>query len=172
LITFLLVHGNVLHRPVLYLSLYLKRYRDEYYDRLMGIRDGGDWEGWLRFFLRGVAETAEQATTRARAIVALYEAQRSRLQEAGLPVNALRVLDVLYRRPLVTVNLVRGETGLSFATANKLVEELRELGIVDEVTGRRRDRIFRFTPYVELFRSDAEEADTGGQVEETEAAPS
>jgi Fic family protein len=155
LITFLLVHRNVLHRPLLYLSLYLKRHRDEYYDRLMAIRDRGDWEGWLRFFLRGVAETAEQATVRARAIVGLHEAQRRSVQEAGLPVNALRVLDVLYRRPLVNVNLVRAEIGVSFATANNLVESLRELGIVDEVTGRRRDRIFRFTPYMELFRADA-----------------
>lgn len=73
LITFLLMHRGVLHRPLLYLSLYLKRHRAEYYDRLMAIRENGDWEGWLRFFVRGVAETAEEATLQARSIVQLRE---------------------------------------------------------------------------------------------------
>jgi Fic family protein len=157
LITFQLVHGGVLERPLLYLSLYLKRHRDAYYDRLMAVRDQGDWEGWLRFFLRGVAETAHQATDQARAIVELREAQRRRAQEAALAVNAFRTLDLLYARPLVTVNLVREELGVSFATANSTVEALRELQIVEEVTGRRRGRIFRFTPYLNLFRTDTDE---------------
>ena len=69
LITFLLVHRGVLHRPLLYLSHYLKRHRSEYYDRLMAVGEAGDWEGWIKFFLRGVAETAEEATETARAIV-------------------------------------------------------------------------------------------------------
>ena len=155
LITFQLVHGGILQRPLLYLSLYLKRNRDQYVERLMAVRDRGDWEGWLRFFLRGVAETAEQATQRARAIVELREVQRDRVHEAGLPTNAFRALDLLYRRPLVNVNLVLAELGVSFVTASKTVEGLRELGILEEVTGRRRGRVFRFTPYLDLFRTDA-----------------
>jgi Fic family protein len=154
LITFLLVHSGVLHRPLLYLSLYLKRHRAEYYDRLMSIRDVGDWEGWLRFFVRGVAETAEEATLKARAIVLLREKQRELIQDDGLPTNALRLLDLLYERPLIDVGLAHRKLDVSFATANKLVERLGQLGLVSEVTGRKRDRIFRFSPYLALFEGE------------------
>jgi Fic family protein len=84
LITFLLVYEGVLHRPLLYLSQYLRRHRAQYYDRLMAIREEGDWEGWLRFFLRGVAETADKATTTARAILDLRQYQRTLIQEKAL----------------------------------------------------------------------------------------
>ncbi|HET7038074.1 MAG TPA: Fic family protein, partial [Thermomicrobiaceae bacterium] len=90
LITFLLCYHGVLHRPLLYLSYYLKRNRAEYYARLMAIRGAGDWEGWLKFFLEGVAEAAEEATETAQAIVRLREAHRSLLQEHGVSANGLR----------------------------------------------------------------------------------
>jgi cell filamentation protein, protein adenylyltransferase len=154
LITFLLVHRGVLHRPLLYLSLYLKRHRTEYYDRLMAIRERGDWESWLRFFVRGVAETAEEATLKARVIVSLREGQRAQIQEQGLPTNALRLLDLLYERPLIDVGLAKSRLNMAFATANKLIEQLQALGFLDEVTGRKRDRIFRFAPYLALFETD------------------
>jgi Fic family protein len=154
LITFLLVHRGVLHQPLLYLSLYLKKHRTEYYDRLMAIRERGDWEGWLRFFIRGVAETAEEATLKARAIGGLRETQRAHIQEHGFPTNALRLLDLLYERPLIDVGLARSELGVAFATANKLVEQLESIGFLNEVTGRKRDRIFRFAPYLALFETD------------------
>lgn len=170
LITFLLVHGDVLHRPLLYLSLFLKRHRDEYYDRLMAIRDAGDWEGWLRFFIRGVAETAEEATLKARAIVQLREQQRARAQEQGLSLNALRLLDLLYMRPLVDVNLIAKELDVSFATANKLVQQLQGLGFLSEVTGRRRDRIFRFAPYLALFEGEDDAPVAVEEVQTTEPA--
>ena len=106
LITFLLVHEGVLHRPLLYLSHYLKRHRAEYYDRLMAVREAGDWEGWLRFFLRGLAETAAEATITARAIVQLQGEHRLLIQEQGLGVNGLRLLDLLFQRPLANIKLV------------------------------------------------------------------
>ena len=168
LITFLLVHRGVLHRPLLYLSLYLKRHRHDYYEALTAIRDEGDWESWLLFFVRGIAETAEEATVNARAIVALREAHRNRILEERAPTNALRLLDLLYERPLVDVNLVRAELGVTFATANKLVDQLERLGLVVEATGRRRDRIFRFDPYLRLFEGDEREGTAvRGRVEET-----
>lgn len=154
LITFLLVHQGILHRPLLYLSVYLKRNRAEYYDRLMAIREAGDFEGWLEFFVTGIAETAEEATLKARAIVALREQHRDLIQEHGLPTNAFRLLDLLFDRPLVDVALVRDDLGVSFATANKLVESLQELGLVKEITGRKRDRIFRFEPYLQFFEEE------------------
>ena len=152
LITFLLVHRGVLHRPLLYLSVYLKRRRAQYYDRLMAIRDGGDWEGWLTFFLTGVAETAEDATSTARAILVLRESHRQSVQQHVPGTNGLRLLDLLYERPLVNVNLVSGALGVTFATANKLVERLVELEILEEISGRRRGRVFSYTPYLMLFR--------------------
>jgi len=168
LITFLLVHRGVLHRPLLYLSLYLKRHRSEYYDRLMAIRDDGDWEQWLKFFVTGVAETAEEATLQARAIVGLRENVRTQAQEAGLGGNALRLLALLFMRPVVNVSLVRDQLGLAFPTANKLVEQLQGLEIVTETTGRKRDRIFRFTPYLELFQTTDAAPVSPEAVEETE----
>lgn len=170
LITFLLVHGGVLHRPLLYLSLYLKRHRADYYDHLMAIRERGDWEAWLRFFIRGVAETAEEATLKARSIVALREQQRARIQEAGLPTNALRLLDLLYKRPLLDVALARDELEVSFATANNLVEQLGKLRLLKEVTGKKRDRIFRFNPLLALFEGDEDAPVEPSEVAETEPA--
>jgi Fic family protein len=170
LITLMLVHKGVLHRPLLYLSLYLKRHRAAYYDLLMTIRDEGDWETWLEFFLRGVAETAEEATLNARAIVDLRERQRSALVEGQLPPNALRLLDFLYRRPIVDVKLVSDELDVAFATANKLVDGFEEARLVDEVTGRKRDRIFRFSPYLALFETADDQPVELEAVQETEPA--
>ena len=170
LITFLLVFGGVLHRPLLYLSVYLKRNRAEYYDRLMAIRNSGDWESWLRFFLTGVAQTAEEATATARAILDLREEHRHRVQERTAGVNGLRLLDLLFERPLVHVNLVKDSLGISFVTANRLVEQLESLGVLDEITGRKRDRIFSYTPYVALFQDEAPGAQES-DIQETEADP-
>jgi Fic family protein len=152
LITFLLVHEGVLHRPLLYLSHYLKRHRAEYYDRLMAVREDGDWEGWLRFFLRGVAETAEEATTTARAIVQMQAEHRTLIQEQGLGMNGLRLLDLLFQRPLVNIKLVEEALGVVYMTANKLVDHFVALGLLTEITGGRRNRIYRFVPYWQLLQ--------------------
>jgi Fic family protein len=154
LVSFLLVNRGVLHRPLLYLSLYLKRHRAEYYDRLMAVREDGDWEGWLRFFLRAVAETATEATATAREILALADRQRVVVQERGLGINGLRLLDALYRRPIVHVNAVSDELDVHYITANKLVEKFQALGLLFEITGRKRDRVFAFEPYLDLFREE------------------
>jgi Fic family protein len=168
LITFLLVHRGVLHRPLLYLSLYLKRHRLDYYDSLMAVRHEGDWESWLTFFVRGVAETAEEASDKARRIVTLREVQKERILAGGAPTNALRLLDFLYLRPMVDVRLVSGSLDVSFATANKLVEQLEELNLVREISGRRRDRVFRFQPYLDLFEEEGDAAATPGVLQETQ----
>jgi Fic family protein len=167
LVTFLLVHRGVLHRPLLYLSLYLKRHRLEYYDRLTAVRETGDWEGWLLFFLTGVAETAEEATTTAGAIQRLREQHRELVQEHIAGSNALRLLDLLFDRPLVDVNLAGDTLGVAFATANKLVEQLQQLGILEEVTGRKRNRVFAYQPYLALFHDEQPQAN--GALERTGA---
>lgn len=150
LITFLLVHRRVLQRPLLYLSYYLRRHRAEYYDRLMAVRLDGDWEGWLRFFLLGVAETAEEATITAEAIVRLRDDHRGLVRDLG--TNALHMLDVLYQRPVVNVAAVRHALGVSWPTASKLTLAFEERQILQEVTGQRRNRVFRYAPYLSLFK--------------------
>lgn len=154
LITFLLWYRGVLHRPLLTMSHYLRRHRHEYYDRLMAVRQAGDWEGWIRFFLQGVGQTAEEATSTARSIVSLREDHRARIEAQGLGVNGLRFLDLLFDRALVDVNLVSDRLGVSFATASKLVSELERWNLVEEITGGRRNRRFRYSAYLALFREE------------------
>jgi Fic family protein len=171
LITFQLVDAGVLHRPLLYISHYLKRHRAEYYDRLGAIRQGGDWEGRLRFFLRGIAETAEEATATAEAIVGLREEHRALLQDEGLGLNGLRLLDLLFQRPLVNVNLVRDTLGVrSYNTANNLVEQLAALGLLEEMTGGQRNRVFRYTPYWRLLEEPEPGPGQDVTVQTTESA--
>jgi Fic family protein len=169
LIAFLLVHRGVLNRPLLYLSTYLKHYRTEYYDRLMSVRNAGDWEGWLRFFLNGVIETATEAVETARAIVDLRDTHRSLLQERGLGPNEHRLLDLLYHRPLVNISLASERLEITGVTAGRLIERLANLGLLDEVTGRQRNRIYRYTPYWILFQEPVILEDHPAPVQETES---
>lgn len=170
LITFLLYQRGVLHGPLLYPSYFLKDHRTEYYDRLMAIRTRGDWEGWLRFFLRGIAETAEEATETARAIVRMREEHRTLVQEQGLGLNGLRLLDALYRVPLVNVAWVRDRFGVSYVTAGRLLTRFQEIGLVDETTGGKRFRRFRYTPYLLLFEDAEIEIDADDPVQTTETS--
>lgn len=161
LITFLLTQAGVLSRPVLYLSHYFKRYRQEYYERLQAVRDRGDWEGWLAFFLRGVAEVSGEATETTRRVLLLRERNRAEItgglgRSAG---NGHRVLESLFDHPIVSVGAVLEITGTTFAAANQLVARLVELGVLREVTGYTRNRRFRYEPYVRLFTDDTEEGD-------------
>jgi Fic family protein len=151
LITFLLCHEKVLQRPVLYLSHYLKQHRASYYDRLMAVRVAGDWEGWLRFFLTGVAEVAREAEQTARRIVQLREDVRLRAQDARMSASAFRLITHLFEQPIINVNAARDQLGISYVAANGLIKELSEVGILTETTGGNRNRIFRFDPYLDLF---------------------
>jgi Fic family protein len=151
LITFLLVHGNILRRPLLYLSYYFKLHRAEYYDRLTAVRRDGDWEGWLRFFLRGVAVTADEATGTAEHIFELRERHRTQVIEAGAGPNGLKLLSELYQRPLVNVGYLAARLDVSFPTANRLATRFEELGLLREITGQKRSRIYRYEPYLALF---------------------
>jgi len=157
LVTFLLVHRGTLHRPLLYLSAYLRRHRAEYYERLMAVRENGDWEGWLRFFLLGAAETAEAATVTARAIVQLRENDRSRLYGPLHGANESRILDLLFHRPLVNVALVAGHLGVTEVTAARSIERLLALDVLEEISGRKRNRVYRYSAYWRLFQEDESE---------------
>jgi len=149
LVTFMLCECGVLRRPLLYLSDYLTRRKSSYYDWLMRVREDGDWEGWLRFFLEGVAEVAGKAAKTAHEILALQGRQRE-LVRGGFPrkANLLRLLEATYRYPTLTVGIAASRIGVSIPTANTLVADLQKLGILTEVTGRDRDRVFRSVEYL------------------------
>lgn len=153
LITFLLCEREVLGKPVLYLSHFLKRHRSEYYDRLQAVRDRGEWEEWLEFFLRGVVSVSAEATDTARRILLLRESHRAQITEdlGRAAANGHKVLESLFDRPIVSVPEVRRLIDTTYPTANNLVSRLEELGIVREITGYARNRRFRYEPYVELF---------------------
>ena len=155
LITLLLCQRNALHRPLLYLSHYLKTNRAEYYDRLMAIRNDGNWESWLKFFLKGVEEVSTEAITTSRQIFALRESHRSAInKDLGSGAAAgLRLLDYLYEQPIISVRMVESYLKSSFVTANKLVEQLVKLNILKETTGGLRNRRYSYYPYLELFES-------------------
>jgi len=153
LVTFLLCEYGVLKEPLLYLSIFFKEHRQDYYERLQAIRDQGDWEGWLSFFLEGVATVAQEATDTARKIVRLREELRNDLppQLGRRSGNGLALLDKLFLHPVITVKTVERLLELSQPAALALVDALVGAGVLREATGRRRNRIFHFREYLTLF---------------------
>ena len=153
LITFLLCEAGVLKRPLLYLSHYLRGHRAEYYDRLQGVRERGDWESWLRFFLEGVRVVSVDATDTAKTLIALREQHRDLLRRSlgRRASHALTLLESMYRGPFLDVSEAAERTGLSFPPANSLVAAFEELGLLTEITGRRRNRLFYYEPYLSLL---------------------
>ena len=153
LITFLLTMEDFLSRPLLYLSYYFRQNRTSYYEKLQSVRDDGDWEAWMKFFLRGVYEVSDQATKTARKIVRLREEHRGSVQKTlgSSAGKALVVLEHLYQRPMVMVRDVREVTGLSAPSANSLVTKLEGAGILTETTGQARYRVFAYQPYLDIL---------------------
>jgi Fic family protein len=154
LITFILVHDNILQRPLLYLSYYFKQNRQEYYDRLNHVRHKGNWEGWLKFFLKGVCEVSSQATETAKRIIDLQERDKSRV---GNNPNAMKLLEHLFMNPLVTIREIRRLTGVSGATAGRLVNYMIEASILTEITGYARNRKFLYKNYFNILKEGIDE---------------
>ena len=160
LITFLLCEKKVLLKPVLYLSHFFKKYRAEYYERLQAVRDSGDWEGWLSFFLRGVSEVSAEATATVRRILALREEHRLTVTDnlGAAAGNGHRLLEYLYRIPFVSVTNVREMNQISYTSANRLVSRMVDIGILEERTGNRRNRRFFYEPYISIFHDSHDQA--------------
>ena len=160
LIAFLLTEKKLLAKPVLYLSHYFKQHRAEYYERLQAVRDAGDWEGWLMFFLRGVSAVSREATDTAAAILRMREDYRARITDnlGRAAANGQRVMDRLFDHPIITVATVTKWLGITPAGANQIVNRLQGIGLLREITGYARNRRFRFEPYLRLFED-------GGEVE-------
>lgn len=152
LITLYLCVQGVLRSPLLYLSLYLKTHRSEYYRLLQAVRERGAWEEWLEFFLEGVTETANQAFEAATRIIALFKRDREKLTRDGERTStSLRVHEVFQRHPFATASFLAQQTGLSAPTVYAALSDLERLGIVKEVTGRKRDRIFGYLTYLDIL---------------------
>lgn len=157
LITFLLCHAGVLREPLLYLSLYFKQNRDEYYRLLNQVRTEGNWEAWTVFFLEGMRQTAESAVATAQRLGGLFQADRERIMPKGRRAgSALRVHEALKTRPLTTVQEVCRKSGLSFPAAAAAIDLLVELGIARELTGKRRDRVFAYNEYLAILNEGTE----------------
>lgn len=156
LITFLLCEQDILQKPVLYISHFFRRYRDQYYAQLQATRDTGDWEGWLKFFLEGVYQVSREATNTARNIVDLRENHRNLITTkfGRVAANGLKVLESLYSLPIITVANIVNMTSVSFTAASSLMKRFVEHGLLVETTGHSRYRRFRYNKYIDLFSGE------------------
>ncbi|TVQ64427.1 MAG: Fic family protein [Spirulina sp. DLM2.Bin59] len=157
LIVLLLQEGGLLSQPLLYLSLYFKQHRSVYYELLDRVRREGDWEAWVDFFLEGVYLTASEAVQLVQQLTVLFNQDRDRLIErvSGAGVrSALAVLAVLRERPLCSLKEIAKGSGLTVPTVSKAVERLITVGIVEELTGQRRNRIFVYAAYLNLLNQE------------------
>ena len=157
LIILMLVDAGVLRQPLLYLSLYFKVHRLEYYDRLQRVRTHGDWEGWLGFYLKGVAETAQQAVDAARRLLGIFEQDRERIRGLGrIATSALEVHRHLQQRPVSRVAEAVAATGINRTTVTAVFRRLVELGIVRELPGRQRNRVFVYPACLDILSEDTQ----------------
>ncbi len=157
LITLLLCHDGVLPQPLLYLSLYLKKNRAAYYELLQHVRETGDWEAWLDFFLKGVDETARQAADTVARLLQLFQADRNRLYELGRAAgSAPRVHEFMQKQPVVSSPRLVRELDLSKPTVNAALSQLTQLGIVEEITGQQRSRVYAYKEYLRILGEGTE----------------
>lgn len=158
MIPLILVHEGVLREPLLYLSLYFKTYRSNYYEMLQRVRQHGDWEEWLWFFATAVRYSATQAVDTAKALNILGDVDRERIRSLGrVAPSALQVHQAMFARPVTTIPAIGAATGQSPHTVNKMLHAMIELGLVREVTGMKRNRIYEYTAYLELLNREGEE---------------
>ena len=148
-------HWNLLDGPFLYVSLGFKRHRQEYYRRLDEVRTSGDWEGWTDFFLRCVQESADDGANAARRMFRLVsEDRRTLMNLSSLSVSAIRLFELLPEHPMVTASKALELTESTKPTANKAIESLVEAGILEEITGKQRDRIYAYRKYLDVLAED------------------
>lgn len=153
LVTLLLIQSGHLTKPLLYLSYYFKQHQSEYYNELQRIRDSGDWELWMNFFLNGIYEVSSEAIKTSKKIMDLRKEFQQSINEkfgnkSGL---ALQLLDGLFNKPIITINSIKEITNLSFPNANRLASEFEKIGILEEMTGQKRNRIYEFVKYMDIL---------------------
>jgi len=157
LITFLLCAEGALREPILYLSLFFKTNRQLYYDLLTEVRAKGDWERWLEFFLRGVKETSEQAVAAARRVIDLLDTDRKKIEGLGRPAaSVLRVHQYAQTHPILSIANAAEEIGITFPTVAGAIEHMQQLGILREITGKQRGRLFAYRGYLDILSEGTE----------------
>lgn len=156
LITLKLCEEEILERPLLYLSLYFKQYRQDYYTALQRVRDEGDWEGWIKFFLEGVRLTCRAALITARRITALRESLLARAQAASRSSNPARLTDALFKHPYITVAQAAAILNTTAQGGANVVATLVEIGILQEASKAKRTRIYAFRPYLDLLHETSD----------------
>ncbi len=157
LITFILCEGGVLKEPLLYLSLYLKTNRQKYYDHLQSVRETGAWEAWIKFFLTGVIETAHQATETAQAIIKLFNADRLQIEKSGRSTATILTLHAyLQRYPISNTTKIKKTCGLALPSIMRALKTMEELGIVKEITGKERHKVFVYLEYLNILNKGTE----------------
>lgn len=142
LITFYLCDRGYIEYPILYLSDFFEKYREEYYELLLGVSQDGNWDGWLAYFIRAVAEQSRVAEETGHKILDLQKKYRGQLEEGSVPASVFKVLDMLFQNPFVSLPAVQNHVKVTWPTAKASVERLVGLGILKEVSGRRRSRIY------------------------------
>ena len=157
LIPLVFVKEGVLAEPLLYVSLHFKRHRDTYYDLLQSTRTNGDWEKWLRFFATAVESSARQAVEMVKALNALGNQDRERIAGLGrIAPSCLQVYQTLFRRPVMRIADIGAITAQSANTVNKMLGELTRLGIVEEVTGQKRNRVYQYSAYLAILNRESD----------------
>lgn len=158
LIPLILVEAGILKEPLLYLSVFFKRHRDSYYRLLQQVRTEGDWEAWLLFFVDAIAATANQAVATAQALNQLLAQDKLRLAALGrLAGSATQILDALFAHPVANIGALVTATGLTSATIGKALDALQlELGIVQELTGHKRNRVYAYRAYIDILNQEAQ----------------
>ncbi|MBN2712869.1 MAG: Fic family protein [Planctomycetes bacterium] len=158
LIALILTSEKALGEPLLYLSLYFKKHREVYYECLQNVRTKGDWLGWIRFFLEGVKVTADQATEKSKSILALFSEDEKSIGTLGRKTSsAYKIHEYLQHHPILSIPAISSAVGLSQPTVTGVVKALEELGILKESTGKQRDRIYVYAPYMKLLAESDEE---------------
>ena len=157
LIILILCAENAIAAPTLYLSLYFKRHREIYYELLQTVRTEGKWEEWLEFFLEGVQITAEEAVTSASKILTVFAEDRKKIEKVGrMAASALRIHELLQKKPITSVPMASKELNLSAPTVRNSIDKLKEIGLVKEITGKKRDRLFSYQSYLDILQADTE----------------
>lgn len=157
LITFWLCQQEILTKPLLYLSYYFKQNRLEYYDRLMEVRLRGDWEGWIKFFLKGIADVSDEAINTAKRILVLKDHHTSLIsQQTKNPSNGLKLLEILFEHPLITIGKVAEMLEVSYPTANTLVNDFCNIGLLKSNSQTQRNKKFSYFEYVNILQAGTE----------------
>lgn len=155
LITFILCIEGLLTKPLLYLSLFFRKHREKYYEHLQSVRETGDWESWIQFFLEGVIETAAQAVSTAQKVIELFTKDREKIQSLGRPAaSALIVHHYMQKYSIIDISNIAKNCNMTIPTVSKSLKHMEELNIIKEITGKERHRIYIYKKYLDILNGD------------------